>query len=611
MSPRPIIYVKVPFYFDQQKFKILKGQRWGAIDHLLLQEIVSCAQSAHQLSSSSNMPKRLIIEILIPLMRVGWLELVKGDSNYLFQATARGKAVATLEELPLEKEPIISTRQYIVDPCTGQCYRTGHRQQTFQIYSDKRVQEIIRSKGDVVVALDFERVRKDVSYSSIFECVSERDEEVMGFDDSGFGRSNKESVKYALVSVDESDKVSNLPADVSPELVEQIVKAANKKYEALSILGADQSEQKNTMATYPATSVERFCAPHKVSIDEVELVLGADEHREHFFGLMKSAKTRLIIHSTFINPDNLAEILPVIISAAQRSVRVDILWGQVEPDESEKLITYQRTRDSLSGLIDAARADGLDTLINIHLDPTRSHSKFIICDDESGEFSVTLGSCNWLSSGFNRFEASVRITNKVVVSEMLVIASSLAQGVVRVSNDFSKDLSVLANRLKARVTEKYLGVDGQKMMVQIVLKNSHYDLVRKARDEACASIFLSSHRFSHVANRPVIAPLTTSVKYNEEVQVNIVYGRSSGGMRDGELKLLSSELKNVGVNVDKIARPTIHAKILAWDDDDVVITSLNWLSASASGDDYDEIGIYLSGSNVARRVREIFDEQTH
>ncbi|MDU8643946.1 MULTISPECIES: phospholipase D-like domain-containing protein [Pseudomonas syringae group] len=609
MNLRPIIYVKVPFYFGQQKFKILKGQRWGAIDHLLLQEIVSAPQSAQQLSMLSKMPKRLIIEILIPLMRVGWLELIKGDSYYLFQATLRGKAVATLEELPLEKEPIISTRQYIIDPCTGQCYRTGHRQQNFQIYSDKRVQEIIKSKGDVVVSMDFEKVRKGINYSDIFDCVSEKDEQVIGFDDSGFGKFNKESIKYALVAVDDSDRVSNLPGETSRELVDQIIKAAHKKYEAINLLGQERLGQKNSLLTYAGSSVEAFCAPHEVLMEEFKLILGASEHREHFFNLMRVAKTRLVIHSTFINPDNLSDILPILISAARRSVRVDILWGQVEPDDGTNLVSYQRTRDSLSSLIDAAKSDGLDTLINIHLDPTRSHSKFVICDDDSGEFSVTLGSCNWLSSGFNRFEASVQVSNKLIVSEMLVVASSLAQGAVRVSNDFSKELAVLANRLRSGAINIPVGTNtAHRIKMQIILKNHHYDLVRKARDEACSDIFVCSHRFSHVAERPVIAPLTTSIKYNSQVQANIFYGRSSGGMRDSELKLLSAELKSVGVNVDKIVRPTIHAKILAWDNDDVVITSLNWLSASANGDNYDEIGVYISGGDVAKIVKRAFEQ---
>lgn len=50
----------------------------------------------------------------------------------------------------------------------------------------------------------------------------------------------------------------------------------------------------------------------------------------------------------------------------------------------------------------------------------------------------------------------------------------------------------------------------------------------------------------------------------------------------------------------------LHAKILTWDDDNAVITSLNWLSASTTGDNYDEIGVYLRGDDVATRVKRSF-----
>jgi hypothetical protein len=54
-----------------------------------------------------------------------------------------------------------------------------------------------------------------------------------------------------------------------------------------------------------------------------------------------------------------------------------------------------------------------------------------------------------------------------------------------------------------------------------------------------------------------------------------------------------------------IYEPRLHAKILAWDDDCVVITSQNWLSADPS-EAYPrkEIGIFLRASSVGRLVVE-------
>ncbi|MEN1536556.1 hypothetical protein AAIH42_34505, partial [Pseudomonas aeruginosa] len=68
----------------------------------------------------------------------------------------------------------------------------------------------------------------------------------------------------------------------------------------------------------------------------------------------------------------------------------------------------------------------------------------------------------------------------------------------------------------------------------------------------------------------------------------------------------AENIEPFGISLEKVDHPTIHAKILAWDCSDVVITSLNWLSASATGDDYDEIGIYLKSENIAKIITSEF-----
>ncbi|HHQ4444795.1 TPA: hypothetical protein ACSP1W_004102, partial [Aeromonas veronii] len=76
------IYVKIPFHFGVHKFKIFKGHRWGALDHFLLQEISHRPYPIEELSLKSNLPQRLIIEIMLPFMKLGWVELIESDSKY-------------------------------------------------------------------------------------------------------------------------------------------------------------------------------------------------------------------------------------------------------------------------------------------------------------------------------------------------------------------------------------------------------------------------------------------------------------------------------------------------------------------------------------------------
>jgi phosphatidylserine/phosphatidylglycerophosphate/cardiolipin synthase-like enzyme len=54
------------------------------------------------------------------------------------------------------------------------------------------------------------------------------------------------------------------------------------------------------------------------------------------------------------------------------------------------------------------------------------------------------------------------------------------------------------------------------------------------------------------------------------------------------------------VNIKPVHNPRLHAKILAWDDDTLAITSQNWLSADpAEGALRREIGVLIQSSKVA------------
>ncbi|SMS08824.1 hypothetical protein CFBP1590__1238 [Pseudomonas viridiflava] len=604
MAGRSTIFVAVPFHYEQQRFKILKGQRWGAVDHLLLQAIVKKPASAQQLSKASNLPKRLVIEMLIPLMKAGWLELAHIDTHFSFVATASGTAVATLEQLPLGKEPITSIRQYIIDPCTARCYRVGHRQQAFQLYNSRRLDEILLTKGGFAAKISFSKQYKIAHHADIFDCVSDGEEEAVAIDDT-YIRMSRDNLRYGLVSVDDSDKLGNAPPNLSDDLAEQILMAAHKKSEELELLGkkADTSQE---VFTFHGSKIEKSFSVIELKKSEVEMVLGADAHKAAFLSSLENAKTRLIIHSTFINPLNLKALAEDFFALAKRSVKVDILWGQVEPNDGKELQSYQDTRDALSEFVEQARLAGLDTLINVHLEPTASHSKFIIYDDSMGDYTVLLGSCNWLNSKFNLIEASVKISSTKFAIDMLRVSSSLSQGISKVSNLFSRELSTLANAVAKKPIANQDSYSGGLVRVKLVLKSEHYDLIRRARDEAKFDILVCSHKFSHIAQRPIITPLATSAYETSGVKARIFYGRTSGGFTDGNVSSISNSFKDSDVNIEAIAFPNVHSKILAWDDDNAVITSLNWLSASAYGNDYDEIGVHIEARGITENIKNIF-----
>jgi cardiolipin synthase A/B len=57
------------------------------------------------------------------------------------------------------------------------------------------------------------------------------------------------------------------------------------------------------------------------------------------------------------------------------------------------------------------------------------------------------------------------------------------------------------------------------------------------------------------------------------------------------------------VRLVEVDEAELHGKFLVWDDDDIVISSLNWSSADTRRDSpYAEIGVHLSGPDLARDI---------
>ena len=95
-----IVYVGLPVFHHIRRFHFDKGRRWNVVEHLVLQALASSARTAGQLSVDGKLPRRVILEILIRLMRAGWVELRADAKEVTFYCTPRGAAVAYQDQLP-------------------------------------------------------------------------------------------------------------------------------------------------------------------------------------------------------------------------------------------------------------------------------------------------------------------------------------------------------------------------------------------------------------------------------------------------------------------------------------------------------------------------------
>ena len=81
------VRVAFPVYFATVRLHVEKGRQWNTIEHLLLFAVCKDPLSGAQLAERSNDPVRLAIEVMIRLMRAGWVELESGVAGFRFRAT--------------------------------------------------------------------------------------------------------------------------------------------------------------------------------------------------------------------------------------------------------------------------------------------------------------------------------------------------------------------------------------------------------------------------------------------------------------------------------------------------------------------------------------------
>jgi cardiolipin synthase len=97
------------------------------------------------------------------------------------------------------------------------------------------------------------------------------------------------------------------------------------------------------------------------------------------------------------------------------------------------------------------------------------------------------------------------------------------------------------------------------------------------------------------------------------VAATVLYTQASGPLKNRHARVLAEEAAVNSVRLIRTRRIPLHGKIVAWDDDDVVVTSLNWASAAVDPDfPWSDIGIHIQAPGVAAaalaRFSNIFPE---
>ncbi|KAB2941351.1 MAG: hypothetical protein K8F92_20420 [Hyphomicrobium sp.] len=579
------VYVTFPVLRGSNRFFIQVGRRWSVIEHLLLHAAATKPASAAELAQKSRLPRRVVLEAFIRLMRAGWVEMITEHGVLLFRATPIGAVNAQAEQLPAATVMQQQWRSFHIEQVSGGVFRTRELEtRPLTNLPTTNETQIVRH-----LSASFSPGQEHLSH--VYVAIEGEDEEIVGIQQTGA----RLTERHAVVTVKDG-VIQGLPARASKALQAAVLEAAEKALAERQTAPSSgkpaahvSQQRKSTEAPAPLSRTALF--------DTSDLIVDGDAHRKSLEATIRAAKQRLIIHSTFVNDKAAAALLPSLLQAAARGAHIDLMFGQADVEEEEN--PSQAAAQRLAAAIaNAGRKDA----VTVHPFSTHSHAKIIVADNGQGAWQALIGSCNWLASDFSSFETSLRLREPAMVGEVIRALAGLSMGRPGVWTDFAQEMAALGRRI-----EKMPRGAGRTGNMRLLYAHDHAGLPLEARDKANARIFVLSHRLG-IAARPVaLLPILSAVAANN-ISAHAYYGRTTGPLSGAASAELIREYNNHGITIRPVHRPRLHAKVLGWDDDALAVTSLNWLSANPPKDKpISELGVLVESTKVAENFFRVFD----
>mgnify|MGYP003627492753 FL=1 len=567
--------ILLPVYRGVIQATIDKGHRWSDIEHLVLIGLAQNDYTLSDLECQSNLPSEVLLEAINRLMRAGWVEINETADRITFRATSSGLVEAdkdTLSSIPREH----TRKLHFIVERLGNTVLSSRDCVLLKENKAKRL--LAKNKDDPPLVLPVYVFDNDLpTYSEIVEPLLARDEEFVTYNSE---KSWLSSDFYAKVIVT-GEEIEGLPDNASASLKSLLLAAAGSV--STSKLNADVLDE------IAVQSAEKWqeCA---IELDTKDLCIGGVAHEELFDRLLRNARRRVIIHSTFLGDKALARKLDVFADAVKQGAEIDILWDRAETNAAGK--TLRVCRELIKGR-------GLENQVRVQPTSTGSHAKLLVADDGLGEYVAVVGSCNWLLTGFNSVEISVCFRDRQIVFDCLGILEKLIHRPRFRDVQLRADIVALRNQIKP--LEEY---QNSPVTARLLSNGCHEKSIELARDTAQRDIFIASHKLGGPVETQMLIPLVSAVKARG-VDVNVYYQKQTGPAKGEAVRNALKEKYTNSFQLKQI--DAAHAKFLCWDDDHVVITSLNWLSKDIDNQmSLGEVGVYLKGPGLAKYVKEAY-----
>jgi cardiolipin synthase len=579
-----IVRVAVPVKVARLRMWVDKGNDWSAVDRLILWALTEKAQNSQDLAQVAKIPARLLNGIILRLMHAGWVELAATPKGVGFRATEAGReAVEAFEILPVVFRNLPRRLSFVVEPFTLRAFSLRE----IKPYRPGEIEAISKEHDvrHVLVEENWSQLSSGHLHGAAEEILAEiaGDEELSSIDFSG----STFPPGFALFTV-AGREIGGLPKEPPAALVSAIRRAAAERNR-----GATLKVRPEHAPSKVSTGVAIAVPP----IDRNDILLTGEEHYDLLVSILNQARYRLILHSTFLTCSAFEKLKEEFRVAAKKGAKIDIFWGAARNEAT--------TKRNLQEAIDINHSIQKDPVLRgmarAHMVCTRSHAKLVIADTgrPSGYISV-VGSCNWLSAKFTRIEASVVLRHAHAVAQSaqefadLILAAMPASDVAGYLNKLARDL-------------KKLPAPSGASRIRMIKGDVHGELLRYARDKAGRRIAVGGDRLGLAAEARTLIPLMKAAE--RKVEGTIYYSRPSAPLSRADAAVLQREAAEACVRMIEIPDRELHGKFLLWDDDHLVITSLNWSSADTTREwPHSEMGVHLSGPGLATDFAKRFDE---
>lgn len=397
--------------------------------------------------------------------------------------------------------------------------------------------------------------------------------------------------KYLAIDLNDV-KNGVLPEGTSPDLIRALQATIN----------TGTLPEASTPPPRPSLSIDTTMANEQV-------IVGGDEHLDCFERIAARAQSDIFVLSTFVAPldDKYTErherVRTALEQASQRGVRCHLFYGTTLDTDRKNAIAMQELNVRLSSV---RRARGF---VLAQRDSVGSHVKCLAADDGKGGAVVLLGSCNWLSSPFSALEVSAELTETGAAAAGLDLLRSVIAPLSSASRSV-ETLQFMASDLRRTRSPLTAGTGIAPhipVRMTILEADDHERLLRTAAHDAEERFVCCTNKLGATMVPGLFNP--AEIAGRRLADVRVYYSRRSGPIKRRHVKAHRERLNGV-VDLIAVEQPQVHAKFLLWDNDHLVVSTMNWGSQSGSADNpLDEIGLHLQGPGLATYVLANFEGQ--